>query len=202
MDDKDDLNKVEEAAVKYGKFMSPEDYLNWEFEQDEKHEYIDGEIRAMAGALLNHNFIQANLIGLGFQALAGKPCNIIGSDLKVFVQAKKSFFYPDATILCGEAEFEDKRQHVVRNPTVVFEILSSSTREYDLGKKFFFYMQLDSVKEIIMIDSGIVEVKIGKRQADKSWKVESITDINEILIIESVGIQFSLKDIYDNVVFK
>jgi Uma2 family endonuclease len=134
--------------------------------------------------------------------LDGKSCKIAPSDFKVFVKSKSSYFYPDATITCGELEFTDETKHVIKNPTAVFEILSPSTEDFDLGRKFFFYMQVDSVKELIAISSMCAEVRIGRRQADNSWKFETLNNLNDFLCIESIGVEVSLSTIYKNIEFK
>ena len=192
----DEINKLEEAAIKYGKFMNPDDFLEWEFRQQEKHEYIEGAIITMQGASANHNIIQSNIIGSLWSKFNKTLCSVVGSDLKVFVKAKESYFYPDALIFCGDPEYADTRKHVITNPKVIFEILSPSTENYDLGKKFFIYMQVESIKEIIFISSTSAEIKAGRRQPDNSWKFEIITNLNESLFIESINTYIPLGDIF------
>lgn len=130
--------EVHEPALKYYPKMSSAEYLIWEQEQNNKHEYIEGSIIAMAGASPKHNLILSNIIREVATHLKGTPCNIFPGDLKVFVKSKDSYFYPDATIVCGDINLSDDKQEAVKNPEVIFEILSPSTEDFDLGKKILF----------------------------------------------------------------
>lgn len=119
-----------EAAPKYYPQMSPTAFLEWERAQEYKHEYAGGQIFAMAGASINHNHILTNLIIAIGSFLKDKSCNIFPSDLRIAVKSKNSYFYPDATIICGDPEFdEDHIRDTVKNPSVIFEILSPSTED-------------------------------------------------------------------------
>lgn len=119
--------EVNEPAVKYHPKMTTEAYLEWGRKQPYKHEYVEGEIADMAGASAKHNKILTNIIRKEGTFLEGKSCEIYPSDLRIFVKSKESYFYPDATIICGELEFADNVNETVTNPSVIFEILSPST---------------------------------------------------------------------------
>lgn len=100
---------IEEPAPKYIPEMSPSEFLKWERTQEYKHEYINGEVFAMAGASYNHNKITSNIIvGVG-SFLKGKSCDIFGSDLRISVKWKNSYFYTNAVIVCDEPEFDDEK---------------------------------------------------------------------------------------------
>ncbi|MBA4166417.1 MAG: Uma2 family endonuclease [Chitinophagaceae bacterium] len=114
--------KVEEPAVKYENLMSPQEYLEWERTQELKHEYTEGFITAMQGASLNHNKILVNLIRSVGSFLKKMHCDIYPSDLRTYVKAKESYFYPDASIVCGEdIDFGD-HDDISQYPSVIFEI--------------------------------------------------------------------------------
>lgn len=113
--------KVEEAAPGYYPKLSPSEFLVWERKQEYKHEYVNGEVLAMSGASFNHNRIASNIIISIGSFLKNKSCDIFGSDLRVSVKFKNSYFYPDAIILCNEPEFDDaKIKDTLKNPTVIF----------------------------------------------------------------------------------
>ena len=115
---------VNEAIPKYYPKMSPSEFLDWERKQEYKHEYVNGEVLAMSGASINHNRIFSNIHGRIWNFLQDKSCEIFGSDLRIAVKAKKSFFYADAIIVCNELEFDENFiKDTVKNPTVIFEIL-------------------------------------------------------------------------------
>ncbi|MEP7252894.1 MAG: Uma2 family endonuclease [Ginsengibacter sp.] len=191
-----------EAAPKYYPQMSPTDFLEWERKQEYKHEYAGGKIFAMAGASINHNKICANIIGRTWNYLQDKECNIYPGDLRVAVKSKDSFFYPDATIICGEPEFDDGQiKDTIKNPSVIFEILSPSTEDYDIGKKFFFYMQMESLKQYITIDSRNMHLRIANKMEDGTWKFSELMEKDDLLFIDSIGLNIPLTDIYNGIKF-
>jgi len=166
---------VKEPAPKYYRKMSAEEYLEWERQQEYKNEFHSGEIVAMSGASFAHNFINTNLFLAIGKYLEGKPCNVFTSELRVEVKAKESYFYSDIIIVCGELEAADDKLDMIKNLTVIVEILSPSIEQYDVKRKKFFYMQMHSLKEYIMIDSTRVSVDILRRGDGNKWE-------NEILI--------------------
>jgi Uma2 family endonuclease len=195
--------EIKEPAIQYGLFpkMTAAEYLDWERDQEERHEYIQGEIVAMSGASFNHNRLQANLIvGIG-SFLKGKECNIFGNDLRIEAKSSEAYWYPDVTIICGEIEAVDHQLEIAKNPTVVIEILSPSTQRKDMGKKKFFYMQIPSLKEYIMIDSQSVSVETIRRRNDGTWENLLTLDMNDTLFINTINFQMPLVDIYANIKF-
>jgi Uma2 family endonuclease len=119
--------------------MSAEEYLEWERQQEYKNEYHSGEIVARSGASFAHNFINTNLVLAIGKHVEDKPCNVFANELRVEVKAKESYFYPDIIIVCGELEPADDKLDMIKNPTVIIEILSPSTEQYDIKRKKFFY---------------------------------------------------------------
>ena len=194
--------EINEAAPKYYPKMSPTDFLEWERKQEYKHEYAGGEIFAMAGASINHNRILTNIIVSAGSYLKNKSCNIFPSDLRIAVKSKNSFFYPDATIICGEPQFDDDFiKDTVKNPTVIFEILSPSTEDYDIGKKLFFYMQIESLQQYIIIDSRTIHVRITTKMENGIWKFAELTEKSDTIFINSIDLNASLENIYDGINF-
>lgn len=113
----------------------------------------------MAGASLAHNDIVANLIREIGLLLKNQPCRILPSDIRVSVPSKESYMYPDAVIVCRQPEMEDDQFDTLKNPVVIFEILFPSTEDHDRGKKFFFYRQIPSFSEYILVDFSPAGVK-------------------------------------------
>jgi Uma2 family endonuclease len=190
---------VEEPAPKYYTLMTPAEYLSWERKEETKHEYASGTIISMAGASPKHNLILSHIISATDSFLKGKPCNIYPSDLRIYVKSKESYFYPDASIICGELELSDDVKDTVKNPSVIFEILSPSTEDYDMGKKFFYYMQIESLKEYVMIDSTKTFIRIGRKQANDAWKFEEYTQTNQSLWINTIEFSIPLQDLYEGI---
>ena len=195
--------EINEAVPKYYPKMSPSEFLEWERKQEYKHEYVNGEVLAMYGASISHNRIASNIIIDVGSFLKERSCEVFGSDLRVSVKWKDSYFYPDIIITCDELEFDDaKIKDTITNPTVIFEILSSSTEDYDMGRKQFYYMQIESLKQYILIDSKKIYVRvITRRNEEKTWKFDELNSLDGILSIDAINFKISITDLYKGVKF-
>jgi len=182
-------------------YISPEEYLASERVAESKHEYFKGSVVALAGASLAHNRITANIIREVGIMLKGTPCEIFGSDMRVSVSSEQSFTYPDATIVCGNPELLDDTFDTVKNPAVIFEVVSPSTESNDRGRKFFFYMQIPSFSEYFLVSSTSLYIQAGRKQEDGSWKFEELMDLNSDLYINSIRKSLPLHQVYANVTF-
>lgn len=190
-------NEVKEPAPKYN-YVSPEAYLAFERAAEYKNEYYYGQILAMSGASLKHNIIDRNIISTIGQFLKGKNCNILPGNMRVSTPTHDSYMYPDASIVCGEPILEDDQFDTLTNPSVIFEILSPSIRSIDKGRKFFFYQQIPSLKEYIMIDSLKRFIHIARKQSDQSWVVDTINKEVTRILITTINFPLSLDQIYED----
>lgn len=195
--------EVKEPAPKYFPKMSPSEFLEWERKEEFKHEYVNGEVLAMAGASFSHNRITLNIIIEVGSFLKNKSCDVFGSDLRISVKWRDSYFYPDVTILCNEPEFDDEKiKDTLKNPAVIFETLSDSTEDYDLGRKQMYYMQVPSLKQYILVDSQKVQVRvITKKDEAGTWKFEELTSIDDILFVEPINFRITVPALYRGVKF-
>jgi Uma2 family endonuclease len=191
-------NEVKEPAAKYN-FVSPEDYLVMERASAEKHEYFKGEVFAMSGASIPHNDIAYNINRIVIPLLKGKSCKIYGSDLRIHIPVNTLYTYPDFSIVCGKPETTDIFTDNVTNPSVLIEILSKSTKDYDRGSKFMLYRSITSLREYITIDSLSVSVEIYTRQEDNSWRLNEFKLLTDRFVISTIGLTLQLKDIYEDV---
>lgn len=189
-------NEVKEPAPKYN-YISQDEYLAMERVAEYKDEYYYGQVLARSGASLKHNRIDGNLIGAIGHFLKGNKCTILPSNMRVGTPSHDSYMYPDASIVCGEPELEDDKFDTLTNPSVIFEILSPSTRSIDKGRKFFFYQQIPSLQEYIMIDSLKRFIQLARKQPDQSWKVETLDEKNQFLFVRTINFELSLDEIYD-----
>lgn len=180
---------------------TPQEYLALERVSREKHEYFQGKLIAMAGASLKHNDIVANLLREIGGLLKEKPCRILPSDIRIAVPSGESYMYPDAAIVCGEPELTDAQFDTLKNPMVIFEVLSPSNEDHDRGKKFFFYRQIPSFREYFLVDTTKPFIEISRQQENGAWKFETAEDPEGQLFISSVGISISIAEIYRNVKF-
>ena len=188
-------NEVKEPALKYN-YTSPAEYLLAERVSEEKHEYYDGQILAMSGAGLNHNRIQANLlINIG-SWLKGKNCSILPGDMRVTTPTQDAYMYPDSLIVCGEPQLQDDTFDTLLNPSVIFEILSPTTKGVDKGRKLFFYKRIPSLQEYIMIDSLKKFIQLARKQPDGAWMFEDISNPEASLFIRTINFQLPLQEIY------
>ena len=184
---------VEPAA----QYVTPEDYLRLEREAVEKHEYFEGEVRAMAGANYGHNRICANLIiELGIQ-LRGRACTPIGSDQRLQILSGSAYVYPDLTVVCGKPEFnEEKKFDTLLNPTLLVEVLSPSTANNDRGEKFMYYRQIPSLRQYLVLDSLSVHAELFSLDELGRWILTETRDLSAVLDLSSIACQVPLTEVY------
>ncbi len=177
------------------------EYLEFEREADTRHEFIGGQVYAMAGASERHNQIASALNYLLYGQLLERPCQVFQSDMRV--QANETtFFYPDITVVCGEALYCDESRDTLRNPTVVFEILSPSTEDYDRGRKFKYYREIASLQDYLLAAQNQKQIEHYARQDADSWLLTVFSQLDSVLSLPSIGCTLSLSDIYRKVTFE
>lgn len=189
-----------EPAIAYSKQkMSIEEYLEMENAVDEKHEYYKGEIFAMSGAKVPHNTIATNFLGTLFNKLKGKKCKPYGSDARIHIEANTLFTYPDISIICGEIITLNNDDYNVLNPTVIIEVLSKSTKNYDRGEKFKLYRDITTLKEYILVDSESIHIEIFRLNKNGHWELEEYNSLTDTVIIKAIDETVILSEIYDGV---
>ena len=150
------------------KLISEAEYLAAERLAEEKHEYIDGSIYAMAGASWVHNKLSSNLNRRLGNLLEGGPCEALAADMRVY--ARGAWVYPDVVVYCGAPEFVDGIFDTLTNPSVIIEILSESTERNDRGPKFRKYESIETVNEIVFVAQEEARVEHFQRLPDGSWR--------------------------------
>lgn len=193
-------NEVKEPAPKYN-YISPEQYLEMERASETKHEYYKGEVFAMSGASLQHNFVSHNVFGSLIIFLKGKNCKPFGSDLRIYIPENTLYTYPDISIICGKPETADSFRDSIINPSVIIEILSKSTKDYDRGTKFTLYRGIKTLKEYILIDSTSISIEIFTRQNNNSWNLTEFKQLSDSFTITTINLTLHLKDVYEDVSF-
>lgn len=194
-------NIIQEPALIYN-YISPEEYLEQEMAAVEKHEYYRGEVFGMRGASREHNEIYSNIFTDIGSKLKGKGCKPYGSDFRVHIPKNTLYTYPDIIIICGDPELIDEKFGTVTNPSVIFELLSHSTRNYYKGEKFTLYRDIGSLKEYILVDTERIHVEKHIRREDNSWVLTDYRSLDEFFTIETVQVSLLLKDVYDGVTFE
>ena len=182
--------------------LSIDDYLAFERTAENRHEYIDGEIYLMAGASREHNLMVANLLRILGNGLFDKPCHLYPSDMKVYIESVQKFTYPDVIITCAQEDFFDHKKDVLLNPLCIIEVLSSSTEAYDRGKKFFYYQQLVSFREYLLVAQDSYHIEHFCRQTDGSWHYRSYYHFDDVIELDNIGCKLTVEDIYHKLSFE
>ena len=179
--------------------MSESDYLEEERKALTKSEYYKGEVFAMSGASKNHNAITAALIGELYAFLKGKSCNVYPSDLRVHNPENGLYTYPDITIACGKEAYLDEKFDTLLNPTVIIEVLSPTTEEYDRGTKFKLYRSIPSLKNYVMISSMDLSAEVYTRMENNEWNLNMVKEKEGIIHISAIDFDLSLNEVYAQV---
>ncbi|MDT9213792.1 MAG: Uma2 family endonuclease [Limnospira sp. PMC 1256.20] len=184
--------------------VSPDDYLKLEEQSSVKHEYIDGEVYAMAGATDTHVTIALNMAIALRNHLRGSSCRVYISDMKVRIQKAKSerFYYPDILVTCDQRDRDTPTYK--QFPQLIIEVLSDSTEAFDRGDKFMDYQSLDSLQEYILINTRHPRLEIFRRQ-DDSWLFNSysLSEDTDDTTFHIVSLDFTeqIAAIYEDVNF-
>jgi Uma2 family endonuclease len=195
--------EVREPEVAYGKKkFTIEEYLEYENASQEKHEYYQGEIFAMSGPKVPHNIIAVNLTTLLGQKLKGNPCRPFNSDQRIYIPQNTLFTYPDISIVCGEIVTKDNDDWNILNPSIIIEILSRATKNYDRGEKFTLYRDIPTLKEYILVDSESIRIETFRVNEAGHWELEEYKRPDEILLIKTIQLSIPLTDIYEGTKLK
>lgn len=153
--------------------FSFQEYLALEEIATVKHEFLAGNVWAMAGGTPEHAAIAASVIAVLSAQLRDRPCRVYTADLRVRVKATGLGTYPDVTVVCGQLDRDpdDPRGNTVINPKVVVEVLSPSTEDYDRGEKLAHYKRIESLEEIVLIAHDDRRVEVWRRDGDH-WALE------------------------------
>ncbi len=185
--------------------LTPAEYLDWETQQTLRYEYVEGQIVAMTGGTIPHNQIAVNLVALLRPYLRGQDCKVLSSDAKVAISDDGPFFYPDVTVTCDQRD--RTARHYIRFPCLVVEVLSASTEASDRGHKFRRYRQIETLQEYVLIDPDRPMVECYRRNERDNW--ELVNTISEVagaaaegnLVLDSIGLEITLPQVYEDVVF-
>lgn len=190
--------EVNEPAVAYSKQkMSIQEYLEFEKNSIDKHEYYRGEIFIRAGAMPKHNVIFKNVFGSVAMHLKGKSCQPYGSDLRINIPENTLFTYPDISIICGDIVTSEHDEDTATQPVVLIEILSKSTKDYDRGSKFKLYRDIPTLKEYILIDSESISIEAFSINQNNHWELKEYKTVENTLSIATIDFQLPLIEIYE-----
>jgi Uma2 family endonuclease len=194
-------DRVAEPAIAYPestehRWLSVDQYLEFEAQSEHRHEYIDGVVYAMSGASEKHELIKVNLLAAIHGHLRGGPCKAYGSDFKVRLQIdrKDLFYYPDVMVACGR---EGVASHYLHYPKLIVEILSPATASIDRREKFLSYKQIGTVEEYVLVSQEAAQITIYRRAA--GWLPQMQTGPDEMAAFQSIGLSLPVAQIYEGV---
>jgi Uma2 family endonuclease len=170
------------------------EYVAFEESSNVKHEFLGGHIYAMAGGTPEHAALAAAAIGMLFAALRGGRCRAHDADLRVRTPSGLAT-YPDVTVVCGPRELDRDDRNAVTNPTLIVEVLSRSTEEYDRGEKFEHYKSLASLRQYVLVSHQDRLVEVWSRSPDGGWSC-SAAGPGEAADLASVGATLDVGELY------
>lgn len=170
-------------------------YLDWEAGQQEKHEYLAGEVFAMVGARREHVVVAFNLAAAFKQRLRGGPCQAYISDMKLRVEQADAFFYPDVMVSCDSRDHSAGR--FLSYPTLIAEVLSESTAAFDRGDKFAAYRSLASLQEYVLVDIAARRVECFRRTPENDWLLHAY-QAEDNCRFPSLGVELPMAEIFEN----
>ena len=172
------------------------EYLAAERASDVKHEYLRGEIFAMAGGTREHGRLAASLMGELRNLLRDRPCNVFSSDVRIRIEATNRATYPDVSIVCGKHETAKDDPEALTNPIVIVEVLSDSTEGDDRGEKFAHYRRVPSLREYVLVSQRARRIEVYRREgAGAEWILSEATS-GEQVRLPSLGVALSVDEVY------
>jgi len=149
--------------------LTATEYLAWEREQPAKHEFFHGEVFAMAGGTPRHNALGVSMSAELRAVLRSRGCSVLSSDQRLAFPPETRYVYPDVTVICGPPAFQPGTHDVITNPSILVEVLSSSTEEYDRGLKWTGYQRIGSLTDYLLVAQAEARIEHYRRNADGSW---------------------------------
>ncbi len=182
--------------------LSWEEYFAYEDSIEGMAEYFNGEIFDMSGGSLNHSRITRNLTTLVDNLIKDSECEAFTPDARLQIEAANSFVRPDLWVICGQPEKMPGRNDTAKNPTLVAEVLSPSTSNFDRTGKFTQYRLLPTLREYVLVEQDHPQLDVFFRTEFGAWEFSSVTDLDGEVTFRSLGISVKLADIYRNVDFE
>jgi len=186
-------------ALLHPTMYSEEEYLRLENVALERSEFLRGLLIPKEAEAPDHNLIKEHVIGeLGLILRKGKICKSSSGTQRVFVPSISSYFYPDILVVCGPNKYGVLDCNSITNPSVIIEILSPSTHEYDRGEKFKLYRDIDTLQEYVTIDSRKAGAQVFRRMPDNQWILaDDAFSLTESITIQTIGATLQMADLYD-----
>jgi Uma2 family endonuclease len=182
------------AALPIG--FTEAEYLALEAVGDNKHEFADGVVTAMAGAMPVHNALCVRLSAALLALCGDRDCVVLSSDQRVHVPTTSLYAYPDVSVACGERRYENGKPPSLLNPLVLVEVTSDSTEDYDRGKKFLHYQGIESLREYMVVSHREQRIDHHRRLDSGQWLVTAYLKDDSLIDIAAIGGTIRLQDVY------
>jgi Uma2 family endonuclease len=177
-----------------------DEYLEIESKAEFKSEFVNGWMYAMAGASPEHNQIVGNVVTEFNMQLKKRPCVVYPSDMPLKVEKREHGRYPDVTVVCGEPQFhKGKYLKALINPTVIVEVLSTSTEDLDRDVKLEEYRTIPSLREYLLIAQDRCHAEHFVRQGGAQWLLTEFNEMQDTIFFPSINCRLTLSDVYDKV---
>jgi Uma2 family endonuclease len=179
-------------------FLTVEEYFQLEQTSEIRHEYVEGEVFAMAGASEEHNLITGNIYSLLRSHLRGTPCRTFASDMKLKVKVQKVdiFYYPDVLVTCDP---NDNQRFFKTHPNLIVEVLSNSTKTTDKREKRINYQNIESLQEYVLISQDEVKVEVYRQDIQGNFLMQTLDKYDE-LRLNSIDLTLTMTEIYEDVI--
>ncbi|WP_414734168.1 Uma2 family endonuclease [Crocosphaera watsonii] len=184
------------------KYYTPQEYLELEINSENRHEYINGEIVSVTGGTPNHNQICLNLSGSLNFALMKQPYRVFVADQRIWIPEKRIYAYPDVMVVEGKIKLQEGRKDTIINPLFIAEVLSDSTKKYDIGDKFAAYRTIPTFQEYILIAQDKIHLDHYYKTEPNKWIFSEYEGENTIFSLTSIPFQIYPREIYTKVDFQ
>lgn len=183
-------------------YFSPEEYLAWEEKQTYRHEYVDGQVYAMAGSSKNHARLTKNMLFQLERHLFDSVCEPYTTDVKLEIKThQRRYYYPDVVVTCEAGNEDPEDAHLIVQPILIVEVLSPSTRRTDKGEKFNAYQYIPGLLEYVIVAQDQMRVEVYRHaNAGEVWQGEVFTEPEQEIELLSVDLTVSLATIYRRVI--
>ena len=178
--------------------FTPEEYFEWEEQQEIRHEYFDGEVYAMTGGTINHSEIAINFGSLLKAHLRGGKCRLLNGDARVNIHNSNKYVYPDLSVTCNERD--RNKTKFISHPCLVAEVLSPNTEAYDRGDKFALYRLEPSLQDYVLISADKVAIDIYTKDERGKWDIINYRS-GDLVELASINFTFSIEQIYEDIIF-
>jgi Uma2 family endonuclease len=186
------------SALLKDDYLSVEDYLRYEQDSPVRHEYVHGELYAMAGGSDFHNRISGNLFKVIDDATADGQCETFFADMKIRV-SDTVYYYPDVVVACDDPLTADR--YTRKEPALIIEVASPKTEAKDRREKLEAYQTIKSLKEYVIVSQDEVSIHLYRRIRNGTWQMETYTDMAQEVEFKSVGLRLPVAQIYRRVKF-